>query len=116
MKSNQMVPLDWIRIELLPLPGVGDDYPQFTFWWNPEQGLIEGEIALVEQLVNNALALGSVTTQSNAMVEITNPYHKPTELAAILGQYYWLIPQPVSNAYAEPDDLDNGFMTMPSLQ
>ena len=114
MKSNETISLSWIRIELIPLPNMDEAYPQTVFWWNPELGLLEGEVALVERLINEALCNGVVSMQSSGMIEITNPYQKPTELAAILGQFYWVIPQPVSKPFENIENAEG--MTSSTIQ
>lgn len=116
MKSQNHQPLDWIRIELIPLPTLSEVYPQLVFWWNPDKGLLQGETELVEKLIHQAITKGVVSTASNGSVEITNPYQKPTELAAILGRYYWMNPQPVSKPFEEIDTEHINMGASPSLQ
>ena len=111
MTSITQTPLDWIRVELIPLPGSAEAYPKLVFWWNPEKGLLEGEVDLVKNLIDEAMSNGTVSTQSIGTVEITNPFQKPTELAAILGQFYWMIPQPVSQAF---ENLENDNSNQPN--
>lgn len=90
-------PLEWIKLELLPL-AAATGHQAKILWWNPEQRLLEGEghqevLALVEA----ARTQGSLQTGSGA-IEITDPLHQPTELAAVLAQYYWVVPQPVAKS------------------
>lgn len=100
------VPLDWIKLELMPLPGATGREAK-VLWWNPEARIIEGEgheevLALAEA----ASQAGSLQTGSGGSVEITDPLHQPSELAAVLAQYYWVIPQPVA-APGEQAELDS---------
>lgn len=116
MKSQNQQPLNWIRIELIPLPTLSEPYPPLVFWWNPDKGLLEGNVDLVEKLIHQAIAKGVVSTVSNGTVEITNPYQKPTELAAILGRYYWMNPQPVSKPFEDIDTEQLNILDSPSIQ
>lgn len=97
-------PLEWIKLELLPLPGA-QDYQALVLWWNPQQRLLEGEGKdVVLDLVTSALDKGSLQTGSGAHIEVTDPLHKPSELAAVLAQFYWVIPQPVAASGEDPAD------------
>lgn len=95
------VPLDWIKLELMPLPGATGREAK-VLWWNPQARIVEGEgCDEVLALAEAAAQAGSLETGSGGLVEITDPLHQPSELAAVLAQYYWVIPQPV----AAPGDL-----------
>ncbi len=95
-------PLEWIKLELLPLPGA-QDYQALVLWWNPQERVLEGEgKEVILDLVTSALDKGSLQTGSGAHIEVTDPLHKPSELAAVLAQYYWVIPQPVAAAGEDP--------------
>jgi len=89
-------PFEWIRLELIPLPGA-QDWPSLVLWWNPEARTLEGEgHARILTLVQAAIEKGSLHSGSGSHIEITDPLHQPSELAAVLAQYYWVIPQPVT--------------------
>ncbi len=91
-------PFDWIHLELIPLPDQSD-YGECVVWWNPETGKILGDQAeWISRLINEQWKQGSVTN-SNGTVELSDPFKKPTELASILGLYFWVIPMPVSAPY-----------------
>jgi hypothetical protein len=95
-------PFEWIRLELLPIAGQADLSPKII-WWNPEQRILEGEGAQdVQELAESAKQKGSLQTGSGGYIEITDPLHQPTELAAVLAQFYWAIPQPVSASGEDP--------------
>jgi len=98
MSESNSTPLDWIRLELVPLPGTEGRAGKMV-WWNPEQRIIEGEGAQeIIDLAASALANGSMQTGSGAYFEIDDPLHQPSQLAAVLAQYYWVIPQPVAES------------------
>jgi len=85
----------WIRIECLPLPG--SPWPAKILFWNPATETLQVEgVADVLQLLDEAVAKGFVSGSTFSHFEIVHPLQKPSELAAVLGQHYWLIPQPVS--------------------
>ncbi|WP_044411768.1 hypothetical protein [Thiomicrospira microaerophila] len=95
-------PFEWIRLELLPIAGQDGLSPKII-WWNPEQRILEGEGAQdVQELAESAKQKGSLQTGSGGHIEITDPLHQPTELAAVLAQFYWVIPQPVSASGEDP--------------
>lgn len=99
-------PLDWIKLELMPLPGATGREAK-VLWWNPEARIIEGEgREEVLALAKAATQAGSLQTGSGGSVEITDPLHQPSELAAVLAQFYWVIPQPVA-APGEGVELDS---------
>jgi hypothetical protein len=79
----------WIRVELVPLPI--SPYPSLLLYWNPDSGeLVGNDVAIVERLIQDTLVQGLPG------VELTDPYRKVSEFAAILSQQYVLIPEPVS--------------------
>ncbi|UQB42584.1 hypothetical protein JX580_01430 [Thiomicrospira microaerophila] len=95
-------PLAWIRLELLPLADQ-TSLSSKVVWWNPDQRIIEGEGAQeLMDLVESAKQKGVLQTGNGSLVEITDPLHQPTELAAVLAQCYWVIPQPVSSSGENP--------------
>lgn len=95
-------PFEWIRLELLPIAGQ-DQLAPLVVWWNPDQRLIEGQGAQqVHELAEAAKQKGSLQTGSGGHIEIMDPLHQPTELAAVLAQFYWVIPQPVSTSGENP--------------
>lgn len=93
-EDSEKKPFDWIQLELVPLPHCQNEFETLIVWWNPDQRKIVGEQAeLVMGFVNQALEKGA--SGPNESVELNDPLAKPTELAAILGQYFWVVPQPV---------------------
>jgi hypothetical protein len=83
----------WIRMELVPLPT--SEQPAALLYWNPDSGeLVGDEVASVRQLISDTLVQG--LTGDLARVELSDPYRKPTELAAVLSQHYLVIPEPVT--------------------
>ncbi|WP_178863148.1 hypothetical protein [Thiomicrorhabdus cannonii] len=89
-------PLQWIRLELIPLVSHQTEFSEMLLWWNPEAGVLQGESAeLVLRLIDEALEKGVLQGAMLNHFEITDPLHKPSELAAILAQYFWVIPEPV---------------------
>ena len=87
-------PFLWIQLELLPLPHCQDEYSRIVVWWNPDERLIVGDdSARVMKIIQEAQSKGS--SGPNESVELNDPLGKPTELAAILGKYFWVVPQPV---------------------
>lgn len=89
-------PLEWIQLELIPLPSFEQAYPERLLWWNPNQGILIGEGAdVVLLMVEEAMTDKVVHGLQGHHFELTDPLKKSTELAAILGQYYWVIPLPV---------------------
>ena len=99
MRPHTLTPLEWIRIELIPLTNYASRFKPMIFWWNPEQGSLEGEITVVSDIVKSAIDKGSISIVPAGSIEITSPLHKPSELAAILGQYFWVIPEPVDKPF-----------------
>lgn len=88
-------PLEWIFLELEPLPHISDR-EKLQLWWNPERKELLGDgVETILSLIDQALQKGTVGG-GNSQYEITDPLAKPTELAVILAQFYWVIPQPVS--------------------
>ncbi len=84
----------WIRMELVPLPT--SEQPAALLYWNPDSGeLVGDEVASVRQLISDTLVQG--LTGDLARVELSDPYRKPTELAAVLSQHYLVIPEPVTD-------------------
>lgn len=93
-------PLEWIRLELIPLPAA-EGISAKLLWWNPEQRILQGEGKdEVIALATASLDKGYLQTGTGTHIEITDPLHQPSQLAAVLAQYYWVIPQPVN----EPGD------------
>jgi len=94
--SDHPKPLDWIQLELIPLPNFEQAYPQRLLWWNPNQGTLIGEGAdSILLMIEEAMSTKTLHSSNLNHFELTDPLKKPTELAALLGQYYWVIPQPV---------------------
>ncbi|MEA3405133.1 MAG: hypothetical protein U9R28_05265 [Pseudomonadota bacterium] len=91
-------PLEWIQLELVPLPSFEQAYPERLLWWNPSEGSLIGEGAdLILLMIEEAMTTKVLHSSSLNHFELTDPLKKPTELAAILGQYYWVIPLPVES-------------------
>lgn len=89
----------WIQLELIPLPSVENELSQLMLWWNPETRQIVGEGAeSVLNIVQEASDLGVLEPSPErgmASFELVDPLSRPSELAAILAQYFWVIPTPV---------------------
>lgn len=87
-------PLEWIRLELLPLPE--SELDAMLLYWNPLTGVLQGEGSeMVLDWITQALKQGNVSSPTLSQFEITDPLRKPSELAAILAQHFWVLPQPV---------------------
>ena len=92
----------WIYIELIPLPDKHAQMVDRVIWWNPDSGEILGDSAEeIIEIIEAQRIKGSVTNAQGTF-EIVDPYKKSTELASILGQYYWVLPMPVSAPYESP--------------
>lgn len=100
------MPLEWIRLQLIPLPESAK--PERILYWNPTtRDLVGAGADEVLSWLEAACAAGGITTQANAHFEITDPLSKPTELAAVLGLYYWVAPEPVASpAVLDASDLN----------
>lgn len=97
-------PLQWIQLELIPLPHISDE-PRLLLWWHPDNRELRGDgkekvLAIVEQ----ALTAGQVEN-AGSVYEVTDPLGKPSELAVVLAKTYWVVPQPV--AYPGEPTADN---------
>ena len=93
----------WIYIELLPLPEYASSLAERHLWWSPDLGEICGEHAKeIQQIIQKQIDKGSVKNAQGTF-EITDPLRKSTELASVLGQFYWVLPVPVSTAYEFPN-------------
>lgn len=78
----------WIKMQLIPLPTAA--YPELLIYWNAETGQFLGErVDLITQCIDMALSQGLPG------FELSDPYHKPSELAAILSQHYIVVPEPL---------------------
>ena len=103
MNIPNQEPLEWIHLELMPLPDADSCYTPAVLWWNPQTGELLGDQAeFVKTLVDKQLQVGHVEG-SFGSIELSAPFTTPTELAVILGQFYWVIPQPVAYAYESVD-------------
>lgn len=103
MSSDDNAPLEWIQLELIPLANFENEFSTMLLWWNPVEGILEGAKPELLAIIDKAMHAGSIESQQGASIEITDPLKKTTELAAILAQYFWVVPQPVSNAYEKVD-------------
>lgn len=95
MTSESTTPLEWIRLECVPLPNSKRE--GFVVYWNPSTREIWGDQAdwVLEQ-VRLAMNAGHIKGATLSHFEISDPLTKPSELAAILAQEFWVIPQPVA--------------------
>lgn len=97
----QSEPYHWIRLELVPLPGLDDQATKIVYW-NPDAAELIGEGAEeIIGMVQAAQETGFVNGSSLSHFEITAPLNKPSELAAILAQSYWIVPEPVIEPVVE---------------
>ncbi|MBO1928043.1 hypothetical protein J3998_10695 [Thiomicrorhabdus sp. 6S2-11] len=92
--NDDKAPLEWIQLELIPLPHISDE-PRLLLWWNPGKRELRGDgkdkvLLIVEQ----ALRAGKVEN-AGTVYEVTDPLTKPSELAVVLAKSYWVVPQPV---------------------
>jgi len=101
MTSHEAKPLEWIRLELIPLPNYSTGFHSLVVWWNPNKGTFVGDDAEIKALVVSAEKAGNVNIHPEGSMEIIDPMHKPSELAAILGQYFWVVPEPVAAPYSD---------------
>lgn len=86
------VPL-WVKVELIPLPTT--ERLAALFYWNPDSGELVGDCASdIQALVDTAMREGLNGRMGG--VELSDPLHKPSELAAILSQHWMVIPEPVT--------------------
>lgn len=105
MSSDKNTPLEWICLQLIPLEGKDiTDPDSVTVWWNPDKQKLAGDNKeVVEALVEQAMTGGIEMAQG--AVEITEPLGKPSQLAAILAQKYWVVPTPVENVGDLPEEV-----------
>jgi hypothetical protein len=83
----------WVRVELVPLPTT--QRLAALFYWNPDTGEVIGDCADdIRSIVDVAMREGLNGRMGG--VELTDPLHKPSELAAILSQHWMMIPEPVT--------------------
>lgn len=86
--------VSWIRLELVPLPE--SDLMEKVLFWNPDTEELLGEgVEEVLGFVEDARQAGHISGSMLSHFEITRPLSKPSELAAILAQHFWVIPEPV---------------------
>jgi hypothetical protein len=96
--TSSVEPLKWIQLELIPLAAVSSGYSELLLWWNPDERRLEGEGAeQILLLIDEALHRPADSGSRLSAFELTDPLAKPSELAAILAQYFWVIPQPVKS-------------------
>lgn len=94
--ASNSIPFEWLELELLPLPGA-EETPAQILWWNIVDGSLVGEASEeITDLINSAKAKGELTTANGQTIQISNPFHDTTEMAAILAQFYWVAPKPVA--------------------
>ncbi|MBD3822260.1 MAG: hypothetical protein IE914_08395 [Thiotrichales bacterium] len=87
---------DWIRLECIPLPDSGFD-PCIVFWNPTEQKILGDAAEQILKWIREAEEQGFISTPTLSHFEIVSPLTQPSELAAILAQYYWVIPVPVES-------------------
>jgi len=89
-------PLEWIRMQLSPLPHLESELDTVVVFWNPETGEVRGEGAeIVKSLVDTYSEKGSITTSKGEVIQLDDPYRNTAALSTILSQQYWVSPQPV---------------------
>lgn len=112
--SNPSSPLEWIHLELIPLPDKIEHLKPCIVWWNPNTGEILGnEASFIINLIKEQLSRGSVTN-SMGTIELSDPFTKPSELASVLGQYFWVIPVPVAQPYEKVEANNHSTKEQPS--
>lgn len=81
--------------------------------WDPETGEIDGEGAsVVRELLTNYMEHGLVSIHPwPSSIEVTDPFHNMTELAAVLGNDWKLAPELIA-AYPK---IDPGPTTQPGF-
>lgn len=83
----------WVKVELVPLPTT--QRLAALFYWNPDTGEVVGDCADdIRSIVELAMRDGLNGRMGG--VELTDPLHKPSELAAVLSQHWMMIPEPVT--------------------
>jgi len=93
---NEKKPLEWIRMQLYPLPHLENKLDVIVVFWNPETGEMRGEGAqIVKSLVDSYAEKGAITTSKGEIIQLDDPYRNTAALSAILSQQYWISPQPV---------------------
>lgn len=101
MSVQMNPPLEWIRMECIPLPD--SPYQEMVVFWNPNTQEVIGDFAdLVLKIVDQAMLDGHLKGNSLSHFEITDPLSKPSELAAVLAQFFWVIPEPVESPNSHP--------------
>lgn len=103
---SQEAKIDWIQLELMPLPNHANRFSELLLWWNPDSREIVGEGAeSIIDIVNEALSKGVIPAKESVglpAVELVDPLARPSELAAVLTQYFWVIPTPVETKAVKP--------------
>ncbi len=89
-------PLEWIRLELVPLPHYEDRLDKVIVFWNPDTGELKGQSAqALKSFIDESAGVGSITTAKGEVIEFDNPYTNTAAFSTILSQRYWVSPQPV---------------------
>ncbi len=100
---SEKKPLEWIRMQLSPLPHLEKELETIVVFWNPDTGEVRGEAAeIVRSLVDEYAQKGSITTSKGEVIQLDDPYRNTAAFSTILSQRYWVSPQPVE-APEEPD-------------
>ncbi|MFA6971648.1 MAG: hypothetical protein WC208_09645 [Gallionella sp.] len=83
-------------------PAVWHQQP-LVFEWDAATGEIRGPDAdKVLGMIASAIKEGSMTGHPYpTSYEITDPLHRPAEMAVLLGQY-WILPDDLASAYPNP--------------
>lgn len=96
-------PLEWIRLELAPLPHYEGKLEKEVVFWNLDTGELKGRAAQqLKAFIDESAENGSITTAKGEVIEFENPYINTAAFSTILSQRYWVSPQPVE-APEEPE-------------
>lgn len=114
--SEEKTPLHWIQLELIPLANFEDRFDTMMAWWNPDEGLLEGADEVIWQMIEQAKQAGHIESQLGSTIEITEPLKKTTELAAILAQFFWVVPKPVKEPFEKVEENESDKQEPISLQ
>lgn len=107
--DSAKTPLEWIQLELIPLPHLTDE-ARLLLWWNPDKRELRGDgKEKVLQIIEQAVAAGQIEN-AGSVYAVTDPLAKPSELAVVLAKIYWVVPQPVRSPgdVAVDDGKENG--------
>jgi hypothetical protein len=95
--------LEWIRMQLTPLPHLEGELQTIIVFWNLDTGEVRGEeAAQVLNLVKEYARQGSIKTSKGEVIQLDDPLRNTVAFSTILSQRYWVSPQPVEIP-EEPD-------------